>query len=71
MATKSSSKFGSTRIVSSETSRLTFDEVVEAVAANNRNVGGGTIVEKKRLQLVQGVGVYREHPANREHCHHG
>ena len=35
---------------------LTFDEVVEAVAANNRNVGGGTIVEKKRLQLVHGVG---------------
>lgn len=35
---------------------LTFDEVVEAVAANNRNVGGGTIVEEKRLQLVHGVG---------------
>jgi cobalt-zinc-cadmium resistance protein CzcA len=35
---------------------LTFDEVVEAVSANNRNVGGGTIVEEKRLQLVHGVG---------------
>lgn len=35
---------------------LTFDEVVEAVSANNRNVGGGTIIEEKRLQLVQGVG---------------
>lgn len=35
---------------------LTFDEVVEAVRANNRNVGGGTITEEKRLQLVQGVG---------------
>jgi heavy metal efflux system protein len=35
---------------------LTFDEVVEAVAANNRNVGGGTITEEKRLQLVHGVG---------------
>lgn len=35
---------------------LTFDEVVEAVGSNNRNVGGGTIVEEHRLKLVHGVG---------------
>jgi cobalt-zinc-cadmium resistance protein CzcA len=35
---------------------LTFDQVVEAVRANNRNVGGGTITEEKRLELVHGVG---------------
>lgn len=36
--------------------QLTFDQVVEAVRANNRNVGGGTITEEKRLELVHGVG---------------
>ena len=35
---------------------LTFDQVVEAIRANNRNVGGGTITEEKRLELVHGVG---------------
>ncbi|MBX9787511.1 MAG: CusA/CzcA family heavy metal efflux RND transporter [Pirellulales bacterium] len=35
---------------------LTFDQVVTALAENNRNVGGGTITEEKRLQLVHGVG---------------
>ena len=36
--------------------QLTFDQVIEAVRANNRNVGGGTITEEKRLELVHGVG---------------
>jgi cobalt-zinc-cadmium resistance protein CzcA len=36
--------------------KLTFDEVVEALSANNRNVGGGTMTEEKRLQLILGVG---------------
>lgn len=35
---------------------LTFDEVVEAVSANNRNVGGGTITEEKQMKLVHGLG---------------
>lgn len=35
---------------------LTLDQVVTALAENNRNVGGGTITEEKRLQLVHGVG---------------
>jgi len=35
---------------------LTFDQVVTALAENNRNVGGGTITEEKRLQLIHGVG---------------
>src|SRR6185369_10586653 len=36
--------------------RLTFDEVVGAVEANNRNVGGGNIREGTRSVLVQGIG---------------
>jgi len=36
--------------------KLTFDEVVSAVRDNNRNVGGGTMTEEKRLLLIHGVG---------------
>ena len=35
---------------------LTFDAVVEAVQANNRNVGGGNIREGSQSVLVHGVG---------------
>ena len=35
---------------------LTFDQVVDAVEANNRNVGGGTITQESQLLLVHGVG---------------
>lgn len=35
---------------------LTFDEVIAAVEANNRNVGGGTITDKAQLLLIHGVG---------------
>ena len=35
---------------------LTFDEVVQAVETNNRNVGGGNVSEGTRSVLVQGVG---------------
>jgi cobalt-zinc-cadmium resistance protein CzcA len=36
--------------------RLTFDEVIGALEANNRNVGGGTITQGSQLLLVHGVG---------------
>jgi cobalt-zinc-cadmium resistance protein CzcA len=36
--------------------KLTFDEVVEAVHKNNRNVGGGNIRLKSQMLLVHGVG---------------
>ncbi len=36
--------------------QLTFDDVVEAVHKNNRNVGGGNIRLKSQLVLVHGVG---------------
>lgn len=36
--------------------KLTFDEVIAALEANNRNVGGGTITQKSQLLLVHGVG---------------
>ena len=36
--------------------KLTFDEVVEAVQKNNRNVGGGNIRVKSQMFLVHGVG---------------
>jgi cobalt-zinc-cadmium resistance protein CzcA len=35
---------------------LTFDEVVEAVKENNRNVGGGNITQNSQMLLVHGVG---------------
>ena len=35
---------------------LTFDQVVEAVKENNRNVGGGSIAVGSRMLLVQGLG---------------
>ncbi|MFO0915886.1 MAG: CusA/CzcA family heavy metal efflux RND transporter [Pirellulales bacterium] len=35
---------------------LTFDEVVQAVEENNRNVGAGNVREGSRSVLVQGVG---------------
>jgi cobalt-zinc-cadmium resistance protein CzcA len=35
---------------------LVFDEVVEAVVRNNRNVGGGTTSENSQLLLVHGIG---------------
>jgi cobalt-zinc-cadmium resistance protein CzcA len=35
---------------------LTFDEVVEAVEKNNRNVGGGSIRRGSQMLLVHGVG---------------
>ena len=35
---------------------LTFDEVIDAIEANNRNVGGGTITEESQLLLIHGVG---------------
>jgi len=35
---------------------LTFDEVIDSLEANNRNVGGGTITDKAQLLLIHGVG---------------
>ena len=35
---------------------LTFEEVVEAVKANNRNVGGGNITQNSQMLLVHGLG---------------
>lgn len=35
---------------------LTFDEVVEAVGDNNRNVGGGNITQNSQMLLVHGIG---------------
>ena len=35
---------------------LTFDEVVEAVEKNNRNVGGGNIRQDSQMLLVHGIG---------------
>jgi len=35
---------------------LTFDEVVQAVKANNRNVGGGNITRNTEMLLVHGIG---------------
>lgn len=35
---------------------LTFDEVVGAVEANNRSVGGGTISQQSQLFVVHGLG---------------
>ncbi len=35
---------------------LTFDEVVEAVVRNNRNVGGGTTTQNSQMLLVHGIG---------------
>ncbi len=35
---------------------LVFDEVVEAVRANNRNVGGGNITQNSQMLLVHGIG---------------
>lgn len=36
--------------------KLTFDEVVDAVQKNNRNVGGGNIRRKSQMLLVHGIG---------------
>jgi cobalt-zinc-cadmium resistance protein CzcA len=35
---------------------LTFDEVVDAVQKNNKNVGGGSIPQNSGMLLVQGLG---------------
>jgi len=35
---------------------LTFDEVVEALKENNRNVGGGNITQNSQMLLVHGLG---------------
>ena len=35
---------------------LTFDEVVQAVRANHRNVGGGNITQNSQMLLVHGIG---------------
>ncbi len=35
---------------------LTFNEIVEAIRENNRNVGGGNIVENSQMLLVHGMG---------------
>lgn len=35
---------------------LTFDQVMEALKRNNRNVGGGNITENDRMLLVHGTG---------------
>jgi cobalt-zinc-cadmium resistance protein CzcA len=35
---------------------LTFDEVVDAVEKNNRNVGGGSVRKNTQMLLVHGVG---------------
>lgn len=35
---------------------LVFDEVVKAVRANNRNVGGGNITQNSQMLLVHGIG---------------
>jgi len=35
---------------------LTFEEVVEAVVRNNRNVGGGTTSQNSQMLLVHGIG---------------
>jgi cobalt-zinc-cadmium resistance protein CzcA len=35
---------------------LTFDEVVDAVEENNRNVGGGNITQNAQMLLVHGIG---------------
>ena len=35
---------------------LTFDEIVQAIKANNRNVGGGNITQNAQMLLVHGVG---------------
>jgi len=37
--------------------RLTFEELVEALQANNQNVGGGQIVRSGESLLVHGVGL--------------
>jgi len=36
--------------------RLTFDEIVQAIKANNRNVGGGNITQNAQMLLVHGIG---------------
>lgn len=35
---------------------LTFDQIVEAIRANNRNVGGGNITQNSQMLLVHGIG---------------
>ncbi len=35
---------------------LTFDEVIDALERNNRNVGGGTITQNSQMLLVHGLG---------------
>jgi cobalt-zinc-cadmium resistance protein CzcA len=36
--------------------KLTFDEVVDAVEKNNRNVGGGNLRKNSQMLLVHGIG---------------
>ncbi len=36
--------------------RVTFDEVMEAVEKNNKNVGGGNISKNSQMLLVHGIG---------------
>jgi cobalt-zinc-cadmium resistance protein CzcA len=35
---------------------LTFDEVIEALETNNRNVGGGNVTQNSQMLLVHGMG---------------
>ena len=48
---------------------LTFDEVIDAVEANNRNVGGGTITDRAQLLLDSWRRTHGQYRANREHRH--
>ena len=50
--------------------RLTFEELVEALEANNQNVGGGQIVRGGESLLVHGVGLTTNVAGNRQHRHH-
>ena len=52
---RSSIRCGSTQPGSSSTVS-DFDEVVEAVQQNNRNVGGGNIRQNSQMLLVHGLG---------------
>lgn len=36
--------------------QITFDEVIEAIRKNNRNVGGGTIRQSSEMLLIHGMG---------------
>ncbi len=50
---------------------LTFDQVMQAVEDNNRNVGGGSISVGSRMLLGPGSRPHRQRRADREHRDHG